>query len=104
MRGSRAAVPRLARSRAGNGVRVSVLDGEPRSIAVVRLRTGLGDLLCGVPGLRALRARLPAAHVALITYPEMGPIVERQRAYVDELIPFPGDPGIPERPPRTAEI
>jgi len=57
-----------------------------------------------VPALRALRARLPDAHVALITYPEMGPIVARQRAYVDELIAFPGDPGIPERPPRSAEI
>jgi ADP-heptose:LPS heptosyltransferase len=80
------------------------LDREPRSVAVVRLRTGLGDLLCSVPALRALRARLPEAHIALITYPEMAPVVERQRPYVDELLPFPGWPGIPERPPRTAEL
>jgi ADP-heptose:LPS heptosyltransferase len=82
---------------------VALLDDEPRSVAVVRLRTGLGDLLCGVPGLRALRARLPRARIALLTYAEMAPVVERQRAYVDELIAFPGDPGIPERPPRDAE-
>jgi ADP-heptose:LPS heptosyltransferase len=80
------------------------LDREPRSVAVVRLRTGLGDLLCSVPAMRALRARLPDAHIALVTYPEMAPIVERQRPYVDELLPFPGWPGIPERPPRTDEI
>jgi ADP-heptose:LPS heptosyltransferase len=83
---------------------VALLDDEPRSVAVVRLRTGLGDLLCGVPGLRALRARLPRARIALLTYAEMAPVVERQRAYVDELIAFPGDPGIPERPSRDAEI
>lgn len=74
------------------------LDREPRSIALVRLRTGLGDLLCSVPALRALRGRLPNAHIALITFPEMAPVVARQRAYVDELLAFPGWPGIPERP------
>jgi ADP-heptose:LPS heptosyltransferase len=83
---------------------VSELDREPRSVAVVRLRTGLGDLLCSVPAMRALRARLPDAHIALITYPEMAAVVERQRPYVDELLAFPGWPGIPERPPRQDEI
>src|SRR3954454_1185238 len=68
------------------------------SIAILRARTGLGDLLCGVPGLRALRARLPDAHIALITYAEMAPVVERMRAHIDEFIAFPGWPGIPERP------
>jgi ADP-heptose:LPS heptosyltransferase len=68
------------------------------SIAILRARTGLGDLLCGVPGLRALRARLPDAHIALISYAEMAPVVERMRAHIDEFIPFPGWPGIPERP------
>ena len=83
------AVPELA---------VRELDREPRSIALVRLRTGLGDLLCSVPAVRALRARLPAAHISLITFAEMEPVVSRQRAYVDELLAFPGWPGIPERP------
>src|SRR5919199_833332 len=82
----------------------SELDREPRSIAILRARTGLGDLLCSVPALRALRSRLPRAHVALITYPEMAPVVARQRAYVDELLAFPGWPGIPERPVRGDEL
>src|SRR5919205_1235222 len=80
------------------------LDREPARIAILRARTGLGDLLCSVPALRALRARLPNAHIALITFAEMAPVVERQRSYVDELLPFPGWPGIPERPPRRREI
>jgi len=74
------------------------LHPEPRAVAVVRLRVGLGDLLCGVPALRALRARLPRARIALVTYPEMAPVVGRWPQYVDELLAFPGHPGIPERP------
>src|SRR4051812_27758647 len=78
---------------------MALFDTEPRSIAVVRLRVGLGDLLCTVPALRALRARLPDAHVALVTWAEMAAVVDRLRPWVDELVAFPGDPGIPERPP-----
>ena len=75
-----------------------------QSFALIRLRVGLGDLLCTVPALRALRAHLPDAHVALVTWEEMRPVVERFGAYVDELLPFPGFPGIPERPPVEEEV
>lgn len=71
----------------------------PARVAVVRLRTGLGDLMCGVPALRALRSRLPNARVTLVTYPEMADVVARMSSWVDELLAFPGYPGIPERPP-----
>ena len=81
---------------------MAAFDGEPRSIALVRLRVGLGDLLCTVPALRALRARLPDAHVALVTWAEMAPVVDRLG--FDELVPFPGWPGIPERAPDEAAI
>jgi ADP-heptose:LPS heptosyltransferase len=83
---------------------VSTLD-HVRSVAILRARTGLGDLLCGVPALRALRRRLPDAHITFITYGEMAPVVDRMAAHVDELVAFPGWPGIPERPvddPRRA--
>jgi ADP-heptose:LPS heptosyltransferase len=76
---------------------MALLD-DVRSVALLRARTGLGDLLCGGPGLRALRARLPRARITLITYAEMGPVVERLGDGVDELLSFPGWPGIPERP------
>jgi ADP-heptose:LPS heptosyltransferase len=74
-------------------------DPAVRRIALVRLRVGMGDLLASVPALRALRAARPDAEVVLITWPETAPVVERMAAYVDELLPFPGYPGIPERPP-----
>src|SRR5215212_8546458 len=79
-------------------------DATVRSVVLVRARTGLGDLLCTVPALRALRARLPDAHVALVTWAEMRPVVARMRPWVDELVAFPGDPGVPERPPDTPAI
>jgi ADP-heptose:LPS heptosyltransferase len=82
---------------------MALLDSEPRSIALVRLRVGLGDLLCTIPALRALRARLPSAHVALVTWPETAPVVARLPG-VDELLAFPGWPGIPEREPDAGAI
>ena len=66
-----------------------------RSIAVVRA-LALGDMICAIPALRALRARFPGAHIALIGLPWAEDIVRRFPAYLDELIPFPGFPGIPE--------
>ncbi len=83
---------------------MALFDTDPRSVALVRLRVGLGDILCTVPALRALRARLPEAHIALVTWAEMAPVIDRLRPWVDELVPFTGDPGIPERPPDTAAI
>lgn len=73
-----------------------------RGVVLVRLRVGLGDLLCTVPALRALRRARPDLHVALLTWKEMAPVVARYPAYVDELVDFPGWDGIPERPPRPA--
>jgi len=87
----------------GTGVRRLFDHDPPGSIALVRARVGLGDLLCTVPLLRALQARLPQARVVLVTYEEVRPIVERLEPRV-ELLPFPGWPGIPERPPDAAAL
>jgi ADP-heptose:LPS heptosyltransferase len=68
-------------------------------VAIVRLRVGLGDLLCSMPALNRLRRARPDLQVSLITWPEMSGVVERMGDAVDELLPFPGVDGIPERPP-----
>jgi ADP-heptose:LPS heptosyltransferase len=74
-------------------------DPAVRRVALVRLRVGLGDLLCSMPALRRLRQARPDVRVSLITWPEMAPVVERMGDTVDELLPFPGTAGIPERTP-----
>jgi len=65
-------------------------------IAILRA-LHLGDLLCALPAVRALRAQYPEAHIAWIGLPHMRALIERYPDLVDEYINFPGWPGLPER-------
>ena len=66
-----------------------------KSIVVLRAHPGLGDLLCGVPALRALRGAYPDAHIAYVGPEWAAEVLGRFDHYVDELLPFPGWPGLP---------
>lgn len=77
---------------------------EPASLLLVRARVGLGDLLCSAPAVRALRARLPSARIAILTYPEVFGILERLHPEGIEWLALPGWPGIPERPVDEAAL
>ncbi|MEP0915752.1 glycosyltransferase family 9 protein [Leptolyngbya sp. DQ-M1] len=66
-------------------------------IAIVRALPGLGDFLCAVPALRALRVAYPQAKVTLIGLSGSQGLAERFEQYIDEFVVLPGYPGLPEQ-------
>ncbi|XGV98563.1 MAG: glycosyltransferase family 9 protein [Leptolyngbya sp. BL-A-14] len=75
-----------------------------KRVAIVRSLEGLGDFLCLVPALRSLRVALPEATITLIGLSKTQPLVQRFHHYIDELLAFPGFPGLPEQIPQLQRI
>lgn len=72
------------------------IDANPQRIVVFRA-TRLGELLCAVPALRALRAAFANAEITLVGLPWARPFTQRL-PQVDHFIHFPGHPGLPDQP------
>jgi ADP-heptose:LPS heptosyltransferase len=68
-----------------------------KKIAIFRALQ-LGDMLCIIPTIRALKAALPEASLTLIGLPWQQSFVNRFHTYFDHFIEFPGWPGLPEQP------
>ena len=68
----------------------------PGSILIFRALQ-VGDMLCAVPALRALRTHFPEARIMLAGLPWAAAFSRRFDKYIDEFIEFPGHPALPEQ-------
>jgi ADP-heptose:LPS heptosyltransferase len=76
---------------------------KPQKIAVFRALQ-LGDLLCSVPAIRALKKAHQNSEITLLGLPWAEKFVERFSHYFSSFIHFPGYPGLPEQPFNASKI
>ena len=63
----------------------------------------LGDLLCAIPAISALKYNYPQARLYFIGLPHMRELIDRFDC-IDEFIDFPGHPDLPEIPCNLSEL
>lgn len=69
---------------------------KPKKIAIFRALQ-LGDLLCSIPAIRALKYAFPESELTLIGLPWAKAFAEKFSDYFSGFIHFPGYPGLPEQ-------
>lgn len=76
---------------------------QPGALVIFRALQ-LGDMLCAVPALRALRSALPRTRIVLVGLPWATQFAERFPAYIDDFLAFPGHHALPEQQVKTESV
>ncbi|MDR6943183.1 glycosyltransferase family 9 protein [Mucilaginibacter pocheonensis] len=79
------------------------LPADIQSIIIFRALQ-LGDMLCVMPAVRALKCAYPNARITLAGMPWASSFTKRFSKYFDDFIWFPGYPGLPEQQLNPAEF
>jgi ADP-heptose:LPS heptosyltransferase len=69
----------------------------PYKIGILRA-LHLGDMLCAIPAIRAIRGAYLHAEIMLTGLPSQAELVGRFPHYIDRFVPFPGFEDFPEQP------
>jgi len=77
---------------------------EGGKVVILRALPGLGDTLCAIPSVRAIKRSRPDLSITVLTNEQAIPYWRRYPEHVDRVIAFPGWPGLPERKPDIARI
>lgn len=75
---------------------IESLPADIKRIAIFRALQ-LGDLLCAIPAVRAIKQHFPNSDITLVGLANQKGIVTRFKHYFSDFIEFPGWPGLPER-------
>lgn len=57
----------------------------------------LGDMLCSIPAIRAIKKTYPEAEITLVGLPWAKGLLERFSHYISSVVVFPGYPALPEQ-------
>jgi ADP-heptose:LPS heptosyltransferase len=87
----------------GNHDGIVFPEDEINKIAIFRALF-LGDMLCIIPTVRALKKAYPKASITLIGLSWQREFARRFSQYFDHFIDFPGWPGLPEQEPDAKKI
>jgi len=97
-------VERIAGSTGKGGAPAKTALPEGGRIVVLRALPGLGDTLCAIPSLRAIKRSRPDLSITVLTSDEAVPYWQRYPDRADRVVAFPGWPGLPERKPDVVRI